>query len=84
MTYLFDSPFDVLHMEIHSSRNAAAGVAHRMTSVYQAVCKDTGKQRLPVSLRDGHPVVIRSDTQAPLSPSNWSALYRGRGSPVMS
>ena len=23
-------------------------------------------------------------TQAPLTPSNWSALYRGRGSPVMS
>ena len=26
----------------------------------------------------------RSTPQAPLTPSNWSALYRGRGSPVMS
>ena len=25
-----------------------------------------------------------SDSQAPLTPSNWSALYRGRGSPFMS
>ena len=27
---------------------------------------------------------LLSEPQAPLTPSNWSALYRGRGSPVMS
>ena len=25
-----------------------------------------------------------TEAQAPLTPSNWGALYRGRGSPVMS
>ena len=32
----------------------------------------------------GDPRHGRYVPQAPLTPSNWSALYRGRGSPVMS